>query len=160
MLKYYNFDIVAQEIPDEITLAINITGCPIHCLGCHSPWLWEDIGEPLDKESLVEIAAPYAEDITCICFMGGDAAPKEVEALAKFVRTKWPALKICWYSGRDEIPSDIDKTAYNYIKIGHYDEKLGGLKSPTTNQRIYKMGVVGGSDLQEVTIHGVKIDEG
>ena len=33
MLNYYNYDIVCQEIPDEITLAINITGCPNHCQG-------------------------------------------------------------------------------------------------------------------------------
>ena len=35
MLKYVNTGIVFQEIPDEVTLAINISGCPCHCPGCH-----------------------------------------------------------------------------------------------------------------------------
>ena len=35
MVRFYNFDIVFAEIPDEVTLAINITGCPYRCPGCH-----------------------------------------------------------------------------------------------------------------------------
>ena len=30
MLKYANYDIVFQEVPDEVTLAINISNCPNH----------------------------------------------------------------------------------------------------------------------------------
>ena len=47
MLKYVNSSVVFQEIPDEVTLAINISNCPCHCPGCHSKYLWEDIGLPL-----------------------------------------------------------------------------------------------------------------
>ena len=36
MLKYVNTGIVFQEIPDEVTLAVNISGCPCRCHGCHS----------------------------------------------------------------------------------------------------------------------------
>ena len=39
MLKYYNYDIVFQEYPDEVTLAINLTMCPNRCVGCHSAYL-------------------------------------------------------------------------------------------------------------------------
>ena len=42
MIKYYNAMVVFEEIPNEITLAINITNCPCHCKGCHSQFLWED----------------------------------------------------------------------------------------------------------------------
>ena len=52
MLKYANTDIVFQEIPDEVTLAINITNCPCHCPGFHSHYLWEDIGLPLDTDAI------------------------------------------------------------------------------------------------------------
>lgn len=41
MLKYVNTDIVFQEFPDEVTLAINLSNCPCHCPGCHSSYLWE-----------------------------------------------------------------------------------------------------------------------
>ena len=57
MLKYYNTMVVFREIPDEITLAINITNCPCHCKGCHSQFLWEDTGTPLtfnEVENLIE----------------------------------------------------------------------------------------------------------
>lgn len=27
----------------------------------------------------------------------------------------------------------------DYLKTGHYDEKLGGLDCPTTNQRFYRL---------------------
>ena len=31
-----------------------------------------------------------------------------------------------------------DKKAFDYVKLGPYIESLGGLKSPNTNQRMYK----------------------
>ena len=39
MLKYVNTGVVFQEIPDEVTLAINISNCPCHCPGCHSHYV-------------------------------------------------------------------------------------------------------------------------
>ena len=47
MLKYVNYDIVFQEFPDEVTLAINLSLCPNGCPGCHSAYLKDDIGEEL-----------------------------------------------------------------------------------------------------------------
>ena len=47
-MKYTTTEIVMREFPDEITLAINISGCPNLCEGCHSPELRRDIGQPLD----------------------------------------------------------------------------------------------------------------
>ena len=44
--------VVFEEIPDEITLAINITNCPCKCPGCHSKFLWDDNGTELTVEVL------------------------------------------------------------------------------------------------------------
>ena len=44
MLKYVNYDIVFQEFPDEVTLAINLSLCPVCCPGCHSQFLQTDVG--------------------------------------------------------------------------------------------------------------------
>jgi anaerobic ribonucleoside-triphosphate reductase activating protein len=55
MIKYYSSAVVFEEIPDEVTLAIEITNCPGHCEGCHSPWLREDIGEELTPEVLRQL---------------------------------------------------------------------------------------------------------
>ena len=73
MLKFISYDIVGQEVPDEVTLAINITNCKIHCQGCHSPWLWEDKGFILDGKAIDKLMKTYGKDITCLCFMGGDS---------------------------------------------------------------------------------------
>ena len=87
MLKYTGFDIVFQEIPDEVTLAVNISNCPHRCPGCHSPYLWEDTGEPLTAAVLADWLTHYSREITCICFMGGDASPDEVAGLARWIDT-------------------------------------------------------------------------
>ncbi len=138
MLKYANTDIVFQEIPDEVTLAVNISNCPCHCPGCHSQYLWEDIGLPLDTDALDSFIRKYGNDITCIAFMGGDADPKGVNLLAQYIHEEHPGFKVAWYSGRLRIPSAVCKTDFDYIKIGPFINHLGPLNKPTTNQRIYR----------------------
>ena len=68
MLKYVNTGVVFQEIPDEVTLAINISNCPCHCPGCHSHYLWDDIGMPLDTDAIDAFIERYGDDITCLSF--------------------------------------------------------------------------------------------
>ena len=125
MLKFAGYDIVFQEIPDEVTLAISISGCPNRCPGCHSPQLREDIGEPLTEEALTALLERYRGAITCI---------------ARFLhRQQTTPVKVGWYSGRQQLPQDFSLDGFNYIKLGPYIEKLGGLKAPTTNQRLYRI---------------------
>jgi len=139
MLKYVNTGIVFQEIPDEVTLAINISNCPCRCPGCHSHYLWEDIGLPLDADAIDAFVQEYGDDITCIAFMGGDAEPKAVNQLAQYIHEAHPEFKVAWYSGRIRISGAIKKTDFDYIKIGPFIKHLGPLKSPTTNQRLYRL---------------------
>ena len=137
MVRFYNFDIVFAEIPDEVTLAINITGCPCRCPGCHSPHLQTDCGDMLDDSALQALLERYGAGITCVCFMGGDAAPHEIVRLSDKVRELRPALRTGWYSGRDTLPEGIDAATFDYVKLGGYVQTYGGLYSPTTNQRMY-----------------------
>ena len=65
MIKFVDTKIVFQEVPDEVSLAINLSNCPCHCKGCHSPYLAEDIGEDLTIERLTQLATE-AEGITCV----------------------------------------------------------------------------------------------
>ena len=138
MLKYVNTDVVFQEVPDEVTLAINISNCPCRCPGCHSHYLWEDIGLPLDTAAIDDFVRKLASDITCISFMGGDADPRGVNQLAQYIHEEYPQLKVAWYSGRIRIPSVVNKSDFDYIKIGPYIRHLGPLSKETTNQRMYK----------------------
>jgi len=148
-LKVASYDIVFQEIPGEVTLALNLSGCPCHCPGCHSPHLADDIGEVLDEELLDGLIARYKGLITCVAFMGGDAEPDEVARLAAYIKqlpitNHQSPIKTAWYSGRQQAPFPLGEGGgeascpFDYIKLGPYIESLGGLKSPTTNQRLYK----------------------
>lgn len=143
MIRYHNFDIVFAEIPDETTLAINLTGCPNRCPGCHSPHLCSDSGRVLDERELAALLRLYGRSVTCVCFMGGDADPGGVARLAEFVRREWPRLRVGWYSGRAQLPEAFRPAAFDYVKLGPWIAARGPLTSPTTNQRLYRIGLDG-----------------
>ncbi|WP_080905207.1 anaerobic ribonucleoside-triphosphate reductase activating protein [Parabacteroides sp. Marseille-P3160] len=140
MLRFVNYDIVFQEVPGEVTLAINLSNCPFRCKGCHSPYLRENTGNELDEETLSGLLERYGKAITCVCFMGGDATPESVEHLSSFLKNKTDGrIKTGWYSGREALPPQCSARNFDYIKLGAYDERLGGLDSRTTNQRFYRI---------------------
>ena len=147
MLKYVDTKVVFAEIPDEITLAINISGCPCNCKGCHSSYLAKDIGEPLDLQHLTNLIDSN-KGISCVCIMGGDANPSEVDDIAQDIKEYYPKLKVGWYSGRQELSKDIELGNFDYIKLGPYIEEFGPLNSKTTNQRFYK---VSNGELVDIT---------
>jgi len=149
MLKYVNTGIVFQEIPDEVTLSINLSNCPCHCPGCHSQYLWQNIGTPLTVLALEGLVREYGNDITCVCFMGGDAEPEYVDTMARYLHREHSELKVAWYSGRTRISASIRKQNFDYIKVGPYIKHLGCLKERTTNQRLYKRAA--GDDFTDIT---------
>lgn len=159
MIKYVDTKVVFQEIPDETTLAINISNCPCHCKGCHSSYLAEDIGTPLDEDSLVELLLNN-KGITCIAFMGGDSDPEYINWLASIMRDmndgepgNWADVKIAWYSGRQELSPDIDLRNFDYIKLGPYIEEKGPLSSRTTNQVMLQIdNSCGRSIVKDITL--------
>lgn len=138
MLKYVDTAVTLSEIPDEITLCINISNCPCHCKGCHSPYLAEDIGEYLKMSTLLHLC-DRNKGITCVAFMGGDSAPEDISFLASVIKRMKPELKTAWYSGRQELAKEIDLKNFDYIKLGPYIEEKGPLNNPNTNQRFYKI---------------------
>ena len=139
MLKYDGYQIVFQEVPDEISLVFNITGCPRNCEGCHSPHLREDGGRPL-LDDIFDIIEKHQDEISCVCFMGGDHEPVALSKLLLEIRTFHSPLKIALYSGSHN-PPDILWRLVHYMKVGPYNERLGGLREKTTNQRMYKIGL-------------------
>ncbi len=145
MLRYVDTKVVFRELPDEITLAINLSGCPCHCKGCHSSYLADDIGEELTFEALKHLVDKH-DGISAICFMGGDGSPEEVRRLAAEMKSshKYGFLHIGWYSGRQELPKGFSpKTGellvFDYIKLGPYIAERGALDSETTNQRLFRI---------------------
>jgi anaerobic ribonucleoside-triphosphate reductase activating protein len=127
--------ITFSEFPDEIALCINITNCPFHCSGCHSPELWEDIGTELTKEELSNLIE-HSRGITCVGFMGGNV--EEVNEFANFIKLH-TNLKVGWYTGYSNFPKELEIWNYDYIKLGPYIKDRGPLNNPNTNQRMFKI---------------------
>lgn len=139
MIKFIPDDtaVVLAEVPDEISLAINLSNCPHRCEGCHSAYLQQDIGEELTKDVVIDLIEKNA-GISCVLFMGGDARPAELCWLVSELRKIYPDLKYAVYSGNPIIRPDY-YVLFDYIKIGGYDKTLGGLDSETTNQKFFKL---------------------
>lgn len=135
MLKYVDTQVTFAEIPDHITLCINISNCPCRCVNCHSSYLAEDIGEPLTEEVLKKLIDSNT-GITCVSFMGGDSSPSDIASLAAFVKNNYK-FKVAWYSGRDNISINLNN--FDYVKTGPYKEEYGPLNKETTNQKFYKV---------------------
>ena len=136
MLKYTTTQIVFSEIPDEITLAIELSNCHIHCPACHSKYLWNDVGTELDINTLDRLISDY-KGITCLCFMGDGGDSKEIFRLGVYIKNEYPDLKIALYSGYNELEQKFWEY-FDYLKLGPYIEELGPLNNQNTNQRLYK----------------------
>lgn len=138
MIKYIPEDllVVFEEIPDEITLAINISNCQNHCINCHSPYLRQNIGNELTEEVLHNLIEQNS-GISCVCFMGEGNDCEALLNLAQYIRREFSNLKTALYSGRVAVEDEI-YDYFDYVKVGPYIESLGPLNSKTTNQRLYK----------------------
>lgn len=135
MVIYDRYDIVFQEIPNEISLAFTLKGCPNNCKGCHSPHLREKVGSRLDIGTLRFLLEKYGRRVTTVLFLGGDAYQENLIPLLKECR--YNGLKTALYSGLDKVNTSLIPLL-DYYKIGSYQEELGGLNSKKTNQRLYK----------------------
>lgn len=135
-LKYLGYSIVFQEVPNEVTLAINISGCPHRCEGCHSKYLWEYKGNYI-SDDLKGLIKKYDGLITCVCFMGGDQNQNELVNLLNNVHRN--QLKTALYTGEDSMQNISFRVLCNldYCKIGHYDANRGGLDNKNTNQKMF-----------------------
>ena len=137
-LKYIGYSIVLQEVPDEITLAFNISGCPYHCDGCHSSYLWDYAGRFV-SDDLQDVLKKYSGLITCVCFMGGDQNREDLDEMLRCIKKM--NLKTAIYPGNDT--PDLNWDLLDYVKYGHYDKKLGGLSSRNTNQKMLRKSADG-----------------
>ena len=145
-LKYLGYGITLQEVPNEVSLVINVSGCPHKCEGCHSQYLWDYDGYFI-KDDLVSMVQEYNGMISCVCFMGGEQ--NLYELLDHLVYIKSLGLKTCLYTGCSFIDDLEPLLEYlDWVKIGSYKEKLTvddnmcyGVKLATSNQKLLKKGI-------------------
>lgn len=139
-MKYLTEQIVFQEVPNEISLAFEITNCPRKCLGCHTPELQQDIGYLLNESVFDQLIQKYAAHdgkllFTCVLFLGGE---QHSELKNMLIYCKKHGLKTALYTGSSNIDANI-MALLNYVKLGEYIQELGGLGSPTTNQLFFEI---------------------
>lgn len=146
MIKYIPNEttVVFSEIPDEVSLAINISNCQNNCIGCHSPYLKGNTGEELTLETLESIVKKN-DWITCICFMGEGNDAYMLKELAKSQKGKF---KIALYSGREDVEDEL-YDLFDYVKIGPYKSDFGPLNKETTNQKLFYNYWVGDKRISE-----------
>lgn len=137
MLKYVPSltDIVMEEIPGKVTLALEISNCRGNCTGCHSPFLKEDIGEELTPAVLDKLIDDNF-GINCVLLLGEGRDPEAVRFIASYLRDSHPGLERAIYSGRNEVEDDLFEL-FDYVKVGPYIPERGPLNNRNTNQRLY-----------------------
>ena len=127
--------VVLEEIPDRVSLAVEISNCRGNCVGCHSPFLRKNIGRELTTEVIDQLVAEHF-GVNCFLFLGEGRDPEALLDLAVHVRSL--GLEVAVYSGRDTV-EDIFWNYFDYIKLGPYRPECGPLNHPTTNQRLYRV---------------------
>ncbi len=136
-MNYSDIQIVLQEIPGEISICFTITGCKLHCEGCHSPYLWkEGSGEKLINKKYLQTLQKYKGFASCVLFMGGEWHRQELVENLK--RAKEMVYKTGLYTGLDRIDNEILEEL-TWLKTGAWISKLGGLDSEITNQKFIEV---------------------
>lgn len=146
MLKYESTLVTFTEVPDEISLCINLTCCPCRCKECFEPWLRDDYGSVLSFDSIQEMRLKNPH-VSCICFLGGDNDHLALYHLCKMIKSYYPSLKLALYSGLDTM-DPLLKEVLDYYKFGPYIPEYGPLNKTTTNQHFMKKT---GSHWEDIT---------
>lgn len=139
MIKYVPemTNVVLEEIPDRLTLDIDISNCTGLCEGCHSPFLRRDVGVELTPEAIDSLIAGNF-GINCFLFLGEGNDHAALMSAANYVRRAYPSLALGLYSGRESVEEDVWEL-FDYVKIGPFRPSCGPLNKTTTNQRLYRI---------------------
>ena len=144
--------VVLEEIPDKVTLAVDISNCQGNCIGCHSPFLKTDIGEVLTEEVADRLVAANF-GVNCFLFLGEGNDPLALREIASYIKRRH-GLDLALYSGRTEVEEDV-YGLFDFVKVGPYRPECGPLNEPTTNQRLYKVSHPAGAPPQKEDITSV-----
>lgn len=138
MIKYVPdlTSVVMEEIPDRVTIAVEISNCLGRCKGCHSPFLRKNIGEELSFKVIDKLISDNF-GVDCFLLLGEGNDRNALIEVANYIRQKYEGrIKTAVYAGRQEVEDEIF-LAFDYVKVGPFRPECGPLNSPTTNQRLY-----------------------
>ena len=104
-MRYHNITKDDMLNGDGLRVVLWVAGCAHGCPGCHNPITWDpEGGLPFDEAAKQEIFDELDKDyVSGITFSGGDplheANIRQVTALAKEIREKYPNKTIWLYTG-------------------------------------------------------------
>lgn len=144
LLRYIEFCLSHEEVPEETALCIYISGCPNRCPSCHYPEMQQAQAGKVLSEYYGQMLDLYHEYTTCVCFMGEGANTEHTreELLNCVNEARGRGYKCCLYSGRN-VTLEEWMQKFDYVKLGSYMEECGSITSRTTNQRMYMKGTDG-----------------
>lgn len=126
-----------QEVPDEVSLAFTITGCPLRCQGCHSQDTWDpQTGIQLNNDNFQQYLVRYQGLVSCVLFFGGEWNTPALQE--KLSLAKKQGLKTCLYTGKTKVSQHL-LAQLDYLKTGAWQPNHGGLEKETTNQRFIEL---------------------
>lgn len=104
-MNYHKIEKTSIANGDGIRVVLWVSGCSLHCKGCHNPETWNlNSGKPFDeaakKELFEALDKPYIQGIT---FSGGHPLEsqnvEETLSLIKEIKEKFPTKDIWLYTG-------------------------------------------------------------
>ena len=132
VLYFSDNQITTQDVLDEIALAISMSGCPLHCKGCHSSFTWDPkFGEELTNDKLEQLIKKN-KYISCVLFYGGEWQMNRLMELIGIVKNN--GLKVCLYTGL--MLEEIVKTKMELLSVLAFSSKGvfsdGSSKAPSS----------------------------
>ncbi|WP_196599045.1 hypothetical protein [Pectinatus frisingensis] len=148
--------ITLTEVPNKVAVYFEIGECVRNCKGCHSEHLRCKVNEKMSLYQMMQYAeAQVDKGANAIVLMGGTTNGLSDEELEELIIVMSGIAPVCLYTGTDDESFHrwlAQKLPLTWLKTGSYKAALGGLQSPTTNQRFYKV------DIKYTFIHGVYVD--
>lgn len=126
--------VVFEEIPDKVTLAVNISNCQNSCKGCHSVFLKKNIGDELTFDTIDKLMNKN-KGVNCFLFLGEGNDKYMLLKLNNYLKEKY-CIETALYSGRDEVEEELFNN-FDYVKVGSYKKECGPLNKKNTNQKLF-----------------------
>lgn len=133
VLNKHQVNITLSELPNYISLVLQVPGCQQSCPGCHSKELRDiNSGEDFSLEEFKAILNKYRGKLSGVVFLGGEWFSDFIYFLEEAQDNR---LKTCLYTGKEELEDTKILKYLDFIKYGPWIQEKGGLDSKTTNQR-------------------------
>ncbi len=146
-MRYHNITKEDMLNGEGLRSVLWLAGCTHRCKNCQNPITWDiNGGIPFDEDAKQELFESLDKDyVSGITFSGGDPLHpqnrKEVFALAKEIKEKFPTKTVWLYSGFSwEEFCDIPEVKYlDVVADGEFVEELKDVRLPwvgSSNQRV------------------------